>query len=198
MSGIDIKIIYVFEKLVNLYRSLLWDASKDTDISPLGIQVILFISENQRERRLPSIISEELGIKRATLSDSLKVLIEKNILIEEKNLNDRRYKFLSLTDKGRALLKKILLNYRKEISKSLKSLTREEKIEIFRILLKIIAELQDKNIIKVSPMCINCKNFIKDAHPDSEKKHLCKLTGRRMKDYEIKVRCNRSEVSFKL
>ncbi|MEN3045898.1 MAG: MarR family winged helix-turn-helix transcriptional regulator [Candidatus Hydrothermales bacterium] len=192
MNSIDVKIIYVFEKLVNLYKSLLWDTSKDIDISPLGIQVILFISENQKERRLPSIISEELGVKRATLSDSLRVLIEKNIIVEEKDLGDRRYKFLSLTEKGRALLRKILLHYRKEILKSLKNLTKEEKIEIFKILIKIITELQDKRIIKISPMCINCKNFIKDAFPDSDKKHLCKLTGRKMREHEIKVKCKRA------
>ncbi len=196
LNELDTKIIYIFEKITNLSKVLFWDISKETGISPLGIQVILFLAENPAERALPSFISEELGVTRATLSEALKTLVKKGLIKEEKSKKDKRYKFLKLTERGEKVLKKILSGYRGEISKGLKTLKLREKRELYTLLLKIISEFQDKNVIRISRMCINCANFVKNAFPDPVKKHLCKLTGKKLSDYDIKVKCDYSKPIF--
>lgn len=193
---LDPKIIYIFEKITNLSKVLMWNLSKETKLSPLGIQIILFLAENPRERALPSFISEELGVKRPTLSDALKALIKKGLIEEEKRKKDKRYKFLKLSEKGEKTLLKILSSYRGEIAKGLKGLKLKEKRELYTLLLKIISEFQDKSVIRISRMCINCANFVKNAFPDPVKKHLCKLTGKKLSDHDIRVNCEYSEPIF--
>jgi len=191
-NEIDEKLIYLFNKISQIIRYIQWEINKETKLSPLMLQILEYLSNNSRELRTPHKIAEDLGVKRPTVTDSLKVLVKRGYVKEKLSEEDRRYKILSLTKKGEDLLKREELNLKEILKDSVDSLSNKEKENLFISLIKFISDLNHRGLLPVVRVCLNCENFEKNKFNDPDKPHYCRFLNIRMGDYDLSVNCEKN------
>ncbi len=188
-NGLSDKIIYLLSKLSQIIRHTYWEVNRETGLSPLMLQILEYLLNNKRELCTPHKIAEDLGVKRPTITDSLKVLIKKGYVKEKPSEKDKRYKFLSITEKGKNLMEINKLKLESILKDSFNFLSEEEKEIFFVSLSKFISDLNKKGLLPVAKVCLSCKNFEENKFFGSDKPHYCRLLNIRMKDYELNVNC---------
>lgn len=188
-KDIDSEIIFAIERLCTAFRALIWDRVKETHLSPIQLQFILFLKKHPKSMRNVSSISAEFELSKATVSDSLRTLQKKNLIFKKKGDNDKRFSTISLTEKGEKLAKN-LEDIDKPLRKLLENFPQKEKEKAFSFLVKLIDSMRKEGVIKVSRMCISCLYFKKLPSSRKEKPYLCKLTGRKFSDHEINIDCS--------
>jgi DNA-binding MarR family transcriptional regulator len=196
-KNIDEKIIFIFDKISQIIHSLRWNVGFRNNLTPLQIQIITLLAEKPSLKSGVKEISDELGLSMPTISDTVKVLLRKGYIEILINKLDKRYKDIYLTQIGKRFFEDEILKVREESKKGLGVLKEEEKREFFIYLLKIISEFQEKGILKVVRICLNCENFIFNRYPGTERPHFCKLTNRRLAEHEFKVNCEGNIPGFK-
>lgn len=188
-KDIDSEILFAFERICTAFRALIWDGVKETNLSPIQLQFIVYLKKHPESMRNVSAISAEFELSKATVSDSLKALQKKNLISRKKGDKDRRFSTISLTEKGERVAKN-LEDIDKPFRKLLENFPQKEKERAFSFLVKLIDSMRKEGIIKVARMCISCFYFKKISSHEKEKPYLCKLTGRKFSDHEINIDCS--------
>lgn len=191
-QDIDDKIVQAFERISSALRILLWDLAKEEGLSPLQIQFLLYLSSHSADFCTVSNLAKEFGLTRATVSDTIKVLLEKGLVIKKSHEKDGRIFTLRLTKEGKRQTKK-LDHWMNVIKENLKHFPPQIKETVIIFLMEFIRSLQKAGIIKVARMCISCRHFQKNVHPDKEKPHHCILTDTPIGVKDIKIDCFRHE-----
>jgi DNA-binding MarR family transcriptional regulator len=186
------KIVFILERLSHLFRQIAWEISYDASISPLQFEILLFLKEREERERRVSTIAEAFGITKATVSDAVKVLQEKGFVSLNRWEEDRRVKLISLTKKGKELVRKGEGIWGERTRAGLSVLSMREKEDLFLSLLKTVAGYQKTGVLRDVRMCLTCRNFEKDAFPGAEKPHRCKLTGERLGVLDLRVHCEKN------
>ncbi len=182
------KLAHLFDKVSQIIRYIQWEINKKAKVSPLMAEIIEYLEESPYYMRTPAKIADELAVKRPTVTDSLKILIKKGYIKEIPYEKDKRYKILFLTEKGKKFLKNKNLNYKEILKNSIQSLNEEEKKSLFKSLVKFIASLNERGILPIARICLNCENFEKDKYK-GKKPHYCKILRKRMSDFDLNVNC---------
>lgn len=192
MKKYDEKLVNLLDKIFQIIRYIQWESNVKTGVSPLMAQIMNFLKENPKNKRTPAKVAEDLGVKRPTVTDALKVLIKKGYVKEMVNEKDRRYKILFLTEKGENFLKDMNLNYRKILETSVSSMKEKDKKFFFSLLVKFIADLNKRGILPVAKICLNCENFEENKFKGTKKPHYCKILKKRMNDFDLNVNCEKN------
>lgn len=192
MEKVENKIVNLLDKISQIIRYIQWEINKKTKISPLMAQIIEYLGNNPQSLRTPAKIAEDLGVKRSTVTDALRILIKKEYVREKPHAEDKRYKILYLTKKGENFLKNENSNYKKILINSIKSLKKEDKENLFLSLINFVADLNKRGILPIARICLNCENFEKDKFKGSKKPHYCKLLKQRMGDFDLNVNCEKN------
>lgn len=179
------KIAYLLERVSLVYRVLLWNFAKEEGLTPLQIQIILFLKNRDPEECTPTSIAEDLNITKATLSDASAALMRKGIIKKRSSRKDKRTTFLTLSRRGNSVLKRIA-GIDDTIVRCIKELDDYEKDRAFLLLIKLISSLHSSGLMKIARVCFTCKFFRKNATPSA---HLCSLTGVEHSDRDIMVNC---------
>ncbi|MEZ5690456.1 MAG: MarR family winged helix-turn-helix transcriptional regulator [Rickettsiales bacterium] len=178
------KIIVGIERLSTLFRAILWEEAKMYRLSPLQMQILLFISYHDIEQCNVTTISKEFAVTKATVSDAVKSLLEKELL-KKQGGEDARGFSLSLSRDGKKYVKK-LSPFTDFFAKSFDKASEEEIGKMWEGMLLLIGYLQNTDVIPVR-MCFSCKNFGKE-HPKG-KPHYCHLMQKPLKINDIRLDC---------
>ena len=108
-SNIESKIIVSLERLSQAFRVLLWNESKAFSLSPIQIQIMIFIYSHSPEKRKVSYLAEEFNMTKSTISDTIKTLEQKLLIKKEFDQEDSRSYVIHLSKKGKQLTEKISL-----------------------------------------------------------------------------------------
>jgi len=76
----DSKIIVALERVAEAFRVLLWNESKTHDLSPIQIQILVFLRFHPQEICKVSYLANEFNLTKATISDSVKTLLRKQLI----------------------------------------------------------------------------------------------------------------------
>ncbi len=192
MKKYDKKIVDLLDKVFQIIRYIQWESNVKTGVSPLMAQIMNFLKENPEDERIPAKVAEDLGVKRSTVTDSLKVLIKKQYVKELVNEKDKRYKILYLTEKGEKFLKDASLNYKNILKKSVESMKEKDKKILFSLLVKFVSDLNRRGILPIAKICLNCENFEEYKFKGTKKPHYCKILNKRMNDFDLNVNCKKN------
>ena len=77
------KIVNSLERISQAFRVLLWNESKEYGLSPIQIQILIFLFTHSPEKRKISYLAREFDMTKATISDSVKVLFQKSLVTKE-------------------------------------------------------------------------------------------------------------------
>lgn len=182
-QSINQKITYGLERIAKAFRVLLWEESKLHKISPIQIQILLFCSTHKRENLKVNFLANEFDLTKSTISDSIKVLIKKELLSKEINPLDSRSYTVQLTKKGNEVVKKTK-GFSSVLTQSIDTLNSLEKENLLNNILQIIHQLNQQEIISIQRMCFTCFHYEK-----KDNNHFCNLLQKALKKTERQIDC---------
>jgi DNA-binding MarR family transcriptional regulator len=185
---VESRIVVALERISEAFRVLLWNESKENSLSPIQIQILIFVYFHSQEKCKVGYLADEFNMTKATISDSVKVLLSKDLVVKETDPIDTRSYSLSLTIEGKKIAKKASL-FASSIEQPLEKLTEEQKTIILNGLLKLIYDLNKSGIITIQRMCYTCSNYQVDKGI-----HFCKLLKSRLAESELRVDCPEHEL----
>lgn len=180
---IESRIVVALERISETFRVLLWNESKENSLSPIQIQILIFIHFHSLEKCKVSYLADEFNMTKATISDSVKVLLSKELVTKETDPTDTRSYSLSLTDEGKKIAKKASF-FTSSIEQPIEELTQEQKTIMLNGLLKLIYDLNKSGIITIQRMCFTCSFYNAENGM-----HYCNLLKTKLAESEIRVDC---------
>lgn len=184
------KIIVGLERLSTLFRAALWEEAKQYNLSPLQVQILLFIAFHDTKQCSVTAIAREFAVTKATISDAVKVLLEKDLLKKNAGYDARGF-LLTLSAAGSKYTGK-LSGVSDFFQASLDKVPQVEINKIWEGMLLLIGHLQETAIIPMR-MCNNCRHFGKE-HP-SGNPHFCNLMQKPLAVENIRLDCPEHVVS---
>lgn len=183
-NQVNQKIIQSLERLSKAFRVLLWDESKKYGISPIQIQILLFCMSHKPEMLKVSLLAKEFDLTKATISDSVKSLFSKEMLIKVPDEKDSRSYQVQLTSKGEEIAKKTS-SFTDSLNQSIERIPENEKGQLLNNLLNMIQSLNESAVISIQRMCLTCHYYsVNDGH------HYCALLQKNLKDHELQIDCD--------
>ncbi len=186
--SLESKILNGLERLSEALKALLWEKAKVYGISPIQIQILLFVANHKTEICNVSYLAKEFNVTKATISDAVRVLLKKEYLEKDYSPTDNRRYNLLVTSSGNSLVNN-LSEYADVFTQELSSFDEQALSNIFDTLSKLIFQLNQRGIIQVQRTCYNCKYYT----GDKKQNHYCNLLESRLKGQEIRIDCNEFE-----
>jgi len=184
-SSIESKIVASLERVSQAFRVLLWNESKEFSLSPIQVQVLIFLLHHSDEKRKVSYLADEFNVTKATISDTIKTLEQKLLIKKEYEQHDTRSYIIHLTKKGKDIAEKTSI-FAKQIQVPIDKLHSSDKENLLLSLLDIIHHLNKSGIITIQRMCFTC-HFYKTNKNGQE--HFCGLLNTKLADNEIRIDC---------
>ncbi len=183
--SIDSKIIASLERIAQIFRVLLWEESKEFALSPIQVQVLIFVLFHSEEKRKVSYLASEFNMTKATISDAIKSLEQKQLIEKEYELHDTRSYVIHLTSKGRDIAHKTSL-FTSQLQIPIEKLPDPDKGSLLSSLLDIIKHLHGAGLISTQRMCLSCR-FYKAGQGKQD--HYCHLLDQTLTSNELRVDC---------
>lgn len=187
---VESRIVVALERISEAFRVLLWNESKENSLSTIQIQILIFINFHSLEKCKVGYLADEFNMTKATISDSVKVLLSKELVVKETDPIDTRSYSLSLTDEGKKIAKKTSF-FASSIEQPLEKLSEDQKNVMLNGLLKLIYDLNKSGIITIQRMCFTCSNYQLENGV-----HYCKLLKSQLDENELRIDCPEHELQL--
>lgn len=179
------KIVASLERIAQAFRVLLWQESKEFSLSPIQVQVLIFLLYHSSDKRKVSYLANEFNMTKATISDTIKALEQKKLITKEYEPNDTRSYFIHLSEKGKDIAGKTSF-FTKEFQKPINELHPDDKENLLLSLLNIIRHLNKSGVITVQRMCMNCSYY---QPSEDGQNHFCKLLNQNLHITDLQIDC---------
>lgn len=182
-NSLNGKITAGFERLSQVFRVLLWEKAKKYDLSPIQIQLLIFIKHHSKNRATVSYMAKEFNLTKATISDTIKILEQKKYISKTVNTADSRSYTMELTTKG---LEMVLLieDFTDPLFDLISVKSQNEKTILWNTVSSLIQQLHDLQIINVQSTCHNCGYFVQQNG-----NNYCNLLTIKLENSDIKLDC---------
>lgn len=135
-----IELVEIMFKISRIMKQEMSYTNNLMHLSILQIQTLIFL--NQNKNRSMSDIAENFRIELPSATILLNKLCDHKLVERHGDQEDRRLVRISLTEKGKTLLKQAMYQRRKKVEKILSYLSEKEKSELLNILLTLSSRLQ--------------------------------------------------------
>jgi DNA-binding MarR family transcriptional regulator len=139
-----------------------------------------------------SELSERLGVTLPTISDSVRVLVEKALLAKTPDPRHPRASLLTLTDEGTKLGARAR-SWPEFMAAAVTDLTVDEQRAFYSGVVKMIRNLQDQGLIPVSQMCTSCTYFKPNVRHGPSPHH-CALVDVPLASDQLRLDCPEHEL----
>jgi len=177
------KIVVGLERVSEVFKVLLWERAKNIGLSPIQIQILLFCASHQADLRNVSHLAKEFNVTKPTISDAVKVLIQKSILEKEVNMMDQRAFSLLITSVGQKIVLEIK-DFAEPIRRSVTNLSADQQSVLSEILNQLINEFHTNGLLTVQRMCFSCRFYNKNGSTA-----YCKFLQKDLSNQDIRLDC---------
>lgn len=181
--GAEAAIVSALEKIYEAYKFMLWQQAGSSGLTPLQIQVLLYIDQNSDARL--SDIAYYLQLSKPTTSDTLKTLERKKLIYKETIAVDKRAQCIFLSEAGNLVVNK-LKGYANPLLPVLSAIPYARQRKLYTGLLQVIEIMQKHGIAPDTRMCFSCKFYRGNKHT----RHFCHFLGRTIHNEEVKLHCS--------
>jgi DNA-binding MarR family transcriptional regulator len=185
----DLKIIASLERLREGFRVLLWEKAKVLGISPIQIQILIFIQFHGDEKCKVSYLAQEFCLTKPTISEAVKSLEQKGFIERQIEPSDTRSHTIHLTETGRSAVAQTA-HFANPMLSSLAKIPSAEKGILLEQLLGVIVQLQRAGIISLQRMCFSCRFYQKKGEG-----HFCQFLNKPLESTELRVDCEEFEAA---
>ena len=191
-ENITSKIVVGLERISEAFRVLLWEHAKVLGLSPIQIQLLIFVAYHSEHLCNVSHLAKEFNLTKPTISDAIKVLVNKEFIQKIPSATDKRAYSVALTNKGEKIVQNTK-HFTKPISKGVNQLNATEQTNLFASISKLIFDLNRNGILSIQRTCFGCRFYQKtDNH------HYCQLIKTDLLDKDIRLDCPEFEVKTTL
>ncbi len=183
------KIVAGLERVSEAFKVLLWEKAKLLGLSPIQIQILIFVNYHKLEFCNVSHLAKEFNVTKPTISDAVRVLLHKALIEKVYPSSDSRRYAIQLSDSG----KRIVLeteNFAHPLKKQLNHINKDDLESTFITLSKLIYKLNKIGVLTVQRTCYACKFYGK-----TNEQHYCNLLKKTLQDSEIRIDCPEFEIS---
>lgn len=177
------KIVVGLERISEVFKSLLWDKAKLVGLSPIQIQTLIFIAYHKAELCNVSHLAKEFNVTKPTISDVIKVLDKKKLIVKEHSSTDSRRYTIKLSNLGRLIVENTN-DFAAPLESIVRSLPEYELEGVYKALSTLIYKLNKNEVLKVQRTCFGCVFYTK-----SETSHYCNLLNKELFSREIRLDC---------
>lgn len=177
------KIVAGLERISEAFRVLLWQHAKTIGLSPIQIQILLFIAFHAEKHCNVSALSKEFNLTKATISDAIKVLHKKSLILKHPSPTDKRAYSISLSEEGKKMVT-TTQHFAHPLQVITEQLEGAEQVQFFQSLSKIIYGLHQTGILQTQRTCYACHFY-----EQREGGHFCRLLEVRLEEKKIRLDC---------
>lgn len=132
-------------------------------------------------------LSERLGVTLPTISDSVRVLVEKELVTRSPDPRHPRASLLSPTAKGAALGARAR-SWPEFMADAVADLSPDEQRAFFTGVVKMIRSLQEQGLVPLSGMCVTCTHFRPNVRAGARPHH-CALVDAPLAADQLRLDC---------
>lgn len=155
-------------------------------LSPTQAQILIELARTEPARL--EELARALAVRPPTASEAIETLVRKGLVRRGRQRTDRRALALSLTVRGRRMAAR-LAHWPEFLAEAVGALSETEQVVFHRALVKMIRSLQQRGLIPVAQMCVDCDCFRPNVHPDPAAPHLCDFVDAPFGDAELRIGC---------
>lgn len=186
-TNLSNKIVAGLERISEAFKVLLWEKAKLLGLSPIQIQILIFINYHKVEFCNVSHLAKEFNVTKPTISDAVKVLVNKGFIKKVYSTSDSRSYAIQLSDSGKAIVSETE-NFAHPLKKQLNGIENEDLDSTFKTLSKFIYKLNQIGVLTVQRTCYACKFYQKN-----DNQHFCNLLEKELQNSEIRIDCGEFE-----
>lgn len=177
------KIVVGIERISEAFKVLLWEKAKLLGLSPIQIQILLFIAYHKSALCNVSYLAKEFNVTKPTISDAVRVLHKKELIKKDFSSADSRSYSIALSNSGKSIISDTE-NFALPLKNELDGIEPSDLEQLFSTLSKLIYQLNQKGILTVQRTCFGCKFY-----EQSENKDYCNLLEKELLNSDIRLDC---------
>lgn len=177
------KIVTGLERISEVFRILLWDKAKLVNLSPIQIQLLIFISFHKQKLCNVSHLAKEFNLTKPTISDAVKILDKKKMIVKDYSSSDSRSYSILLSELGQKTVAEIN-DFANPLKNHIETIDETDLENIFKTLSELIYKLNRSGILTVQRTCYACKFYKKNDAVD-----YCNLLQKTLHTQEIRLDC---------
>lgn len=186
-ASLDNKIVAGLERLSQVFRILLWEKAKEYSLSPIQIQLLIFIQHHSKEKTTISYLAQEFNFTKPTISDAIKVLEQKKLIKKYTDNTDTRSYSIQLTIEGENIVTQTE-NYANPLTTIIAKANEKDKVVLWQNISTLIIKLNKLEVISVQRTCFNCKHY-----SIKSKTNFCNLLNQKLDIKDIRIDCEEFE-----
>jgi DNA-binding MarR family transcriptional regulator len=136
-------------------------------------------------------LRERLGVTLPTISDSVRVLVEKGLATKSADPRHPRASLVTPTRKGVALGARAR-SWPEFMADAVAELSPEEQRAFYSGIVKMIRSLQEQGLVPLSGMCVTCTHFRPNVHSGARPHH-CAFVDAPLAGEELRLDCPEHE-----
>ena len=177
------KIIVGLERIAQLFKTLLWEFAAGQGISPIQIQLLIFIRYHSARHNTVSYLAKEFSVTRPTISDAIKVLEQKGLLKKHYDASDLRSFHISLSPAGKKMVA-LTERYTQPMLNWLAAMPQVQKENLWLGLTHLLGAVSQDGIMRLQRSCYHC------AHRSQKgKDFFCGLLQQKLATKDIRIDC---------
>lgn len=188
-ANLDNKIVAGLERLSQVFRILLWEKAKEHRLSPIQIQLLIFIQHHSQDKSTISYLAQEFNLTKPTISDAIKILEQKQFIKKIIDSTDTRSYTIQLTAKGEKIVSETE-NFATPLTDIISKSTASDKLILWSNIANLITQLNKLEVISIQRTCFNCKYFSIKG-----KTFFCNLLEQKLQTQDIRIDCEEFETA---
>lgn len=186
-TNVSSKIVAGLERFSEVFRVLLWDKAKEFGLSPIQIQILIFIAYHKTELCNVSHLAKEFNLTKPTISDAIRVLHKKDLIVKDFSQLDSRSYAILLSEYGKQIVSQTE-SFANPLQQQINTISKENLDDLFKTLSTLIYKLHKVEILTVQRICFGCKFYNKHENID-----YCNLLEKKLISSDIRIDCSEFE-----
>jgi DNA-binding MarR family transcriptional regulator len=182
-SNIASKIVVGLERISESFKVLLWEKAKILGLSPIQIQLLIFIAYHKMEYCNVSHLAREFNITKPTISDAIRILDKKGLIVKDYSSEDSRSFNIHLSESGKRMVAETE-DFANPLKDQLNGIDPSDLENLFKTLSKLIYKLNQNGILTVQRTCYGCSFYEQQSNKD-----YCKLLEKELLNTDIRLDC---------
>ncbi|WP_422107915.1 MarR family winged helix-turn-helix transcriptional regulator [Winogradskyella sp.] len=184
------KIVAGLERISEVFKVLLWEKAKLVGLSPIQIQILVFIAYHKQSLCNVSYLAKEFNVTKPTISDAVRALDKKGLIVKDYSSSDNRSYSISLSKSGKKIVS-ATDDFADPLKIQLERLPQSELQSLFGTLSQLIYKLNRSGILNVQRTCYGCQFYTKNDSQD-----YCNLLKTDLLKQDIRLDCPEFEERY--
>lgn len=182
-KDISSKLVAGLERISEVFKVLLWEKAKLVGLSPIQIQILLFIAYHKQELCNVSHLAKEFNVTKPTVSDAIKILDKKELIAKDFSSADSRSYSIHLSKAGEKVVSETY-DFANPLKNQLSGIPQKDSERLFKTMSELIYKLNRNGILSVQRTCFGCTFYQKNKTSD-----YCNLLEKELTHKDIRLDC---------